>query len=418
VLGFHDAVIVVSILKPWSKRSMHAEKIVAAIREEVGTIPTVDVYPWSWNTGLSALSDDSGERAEVMVALKTVGSYEDLDAIAQKLVLKMQKDGVLVDPRSDFNMNEKSYSVKLLREPMAALGIDEKAISIALQTYAHRIRASEFKMEGQRYKVFLEPDAKIEDLNAIYLSTKNGDQVPLSAVAKVKPEVQAPVLRHLNQMRTANVLANTALGQSLGEAKAYLDKVIDEVVPKEISVSYEGAIAMQKQSGQTFLLLFFAGLIFIFAVMAIQFESVLDPLIILFTVPLACIGGVLILWMTKSGTNLYTQVGMLTLIGLITKHGILLTEFVKTKYHEGLALKDAVFLAAKLRFRPIVMTTAATVLGAVPLVISHGAGMEARAAIGLVIVGGMIVGTILTLFVLPSAIYTAHSLKERLGRRA
>ncbi len=151
--------------------------------------------------------------------------------------------------------------------------------------------------------------------------------------------------------------------------------------------------------------------------MAVQFESVLDPLIILFTVPFACVGGVLILWMTKSGTNLYTQVGMLTLIGLITKHGILLTEFVGKKHREGLDLKDAVFLATRLRFRPIVMTTAATVLGAIPLVISRGAGMEARAAIGLVIVGGMIFGTILTLFVLPSLIYAAHSLKERLPRR-
>ncbi len=259
VLGFEDSFVVVSILKPWAKRAMHAEKTVAAIRNEVEAIPTVNVYPWSWNNGLSALNDDSGERAEVVIALKTVGSYEDLDAIAQNLVEKIRKDAVLVDPRSDLSLNEKAYSIKLLREPMSALGIDERAISIALQTYSHRIRASEFKKDGQRYKVFLEPDVKIEDLNSIYLSTKNGEQVPLSTVAKVQPEVQAPVLRHLNQMRTANVLANTAEGQSLGEAKAYLDKVIDEMVPKEISVSYEGAIAMQKQSGQTFLLLFFCG---------------------------------------------------------------------------------------------------------------------------------------------------------------
>ncbi len=285
-------------------------------------------------------------------------------------------------------------------------------MSIALQTYADKFKAAEFRLDGQRYDVLLEPDVITEDLNSIYLGTKNGEPVPLSTVARVKREIKAPVLKHYNQMRTANVLANLKEGQSLSEAKAYLDKIITEEVPSEISVSYEGALAMQKKSGQTFALLFFAGLIFIFAVMAIQFEAVLDPLIILFTVPLACLGGVLILWMTNSGVNLYTQVGMLTLIGLITKHGILLTEFVAQKRRE-MPLRDAVFLAAHLRFRPIVMTTAATVLGAVPLIISRGAGVEARASIGLIIVGGMIFGTLLTLFVLPSAIYVVHSAKDR-----
>src|SRR5579871_2169683 len=225
VIGFEDGFHVVSILKPWSKRPLHAEKIVAAIRNEVKTIPTVNVYPWSWNIGLSALEEESGEHAEVMVALKTVGPYERLDVIAKKLVERLQKDGLLINPHYDLNMDEKAYSIKILREPLSALGIDEKAISIALQTYAHRIRASEFKLAGQRYKVYLEPDVKTDDLGAIYVATKSGEQVPLSTVAKVKQTVEAPVLRHLNQMRTTRVLANLNLGGSLGDAKAYLDKV-------------------------------------------------------------------------------------------------------------------------------------------------------------------------------------------------
>lgn len=416
VFGFADGAQVVSVLKPWANRSVHAEKIVAAIRKEIESIPTVNVYPWSWNVGLNALEDDNNDKAEIVVALKTVGSYDDLEMIAQQLSDKMRKDGVLVNPHSDLNMNEKAYGIKMLREPLAALGIDEKILSIALQTYADRVSASEFKMEGQRYKVYLQPDVITEDLNSIYISTKNGESVPLSTVARVKREVRAPVLKHLNQMRVAHVLANLNEGQSLSAAKNYLDQIITDV-PPEISVTYEGAIAMQKKSGATFMLLFFAGLVFIFAVMAIQFEGILDPLIILFTVPLACVGGVLVLWMTKTGTNLYTQVGMLTLIGLITKHGILLTEFVGQQKRQGMPLKEAVFLSAKLRFRPIVMTTAATVLGALPLVISSGAGMEARASIGLVIVGGMVFGTILTLFVLPSTIYAVHSAKDRWLRR-
>jgi multidrug efflux pump len=412
VHGLGEHMHVVSVLKPWGERSEHAEKIVANIRAQVAAIPTASAYPWSWNIGLSALEDNSYERADVVVALKSVGSYEELDEISQRLVDRMRKDNVLIDARSDLDMNEKSYSIKVERASLAALGVDEKTVSLALQAYTDRVQSSEFRLDGQRYHMYLEPDVITADLNAIYITTKNGESVPLSTVARVKPEVQAPVLKHLNQMRTANVLANLAVGQSLSEAKTYLDGVIKDEVPSEISVSFEGSIAMQKKSGQTFIMLFFAGLIFIFAVMAIQFEGILDPLIILFTVPLACLGGVLILWMTNSGTNLYTQVGMLTLIGLITKHGILLTEFVGARRRE-MPLKDAVFLAAQLRFRPIVMTTAATVLGAVPLVLSRGAGVEARASIGLVIVGGMIFGTLLTLFVLPSVIYSVHSAKLR-----
>ncbi len=415
VMGFKDGMQVVSVLKPWAERKNSAEKIVSAIREQVATIPTAAVYPWSWDIGLDALQDDSHERADVVVALKSVGSYEDLDAIAQKLAQRIREDNILEDARSDLDMNEKSYSIKVQRAALAALGVDEKTVSMALQTYADRVLASEFRFDGQRYHIYMEPDVVTEDLNAVYVRTKSGESVPLSTIAHVKQEVQAPVLKHLNSMRTANVLASLGEGQSMGDAKEYLDRVIKEEVPADVAVSFEGAMGMQRKSTQTFILLFFAGLVFIFAVMAIQFEGILDPLIILVTVPFACLGGVLILWMTNTGTNLYTQVGMLTLIGLITKHGILLTEFVGQKRCE-MQLKDAVFLAAQLRFRPIVMTTAATVLGALPLVLSRGAGVEARAAIGLVIVGGMIFGTILTLFVLPSAIYTAHDAKLRWQR--
>jgi multidrug efflux pump len=196
---------------------------------------------------------------------------------------------------------------------------------------------------------------------------------------------------------------------SLSQAKEYLDEVTKEV-PNGVAVAYEGNLAAQAKSNKTFSLLFIAGLIFIFAVLAIQFESILDPLIILVTVPLAGIGGVFLLWILGLGTNLYTQIGMLSLIGLISKPGILLVEFVRQQRLLGSNLREAVLLAARLRFRPIIMTTAATVLGAVPLILNTGAGSEARVAIGTVIVGGMILGTLLSLFVLPLSIYSIYKL--------
>jgi multidrug efflux pump len=411
-LVFRRMTQIVAILKPWDERKIHAEKLVSDIRDEAAELP-FDIHPWSDNIGLDALQDDSHQDSSVAVALKSAKSYQEIEAIATALSQKISEDGLLKDAHSDLNMNQKSLAIDIKREALAALGIEEKVVSMTVQTYSDRMQPSEFKLDAQRYRVYLRSTTRTDDLNAIYVGTKKGEQVPLSTVAEVRNEVQAPVLNHLSQMRAATVLANLGDKTSLSDARAYLDQLIPKMVPSDVSVVYEGALGMQEKSSQTFFLLFLAGLVFIFAIMAIQFEGVVDPLIILFTVPFACIGGALMLWIMGSGTNLYTQVGMLTLIGLITKHGILLTEFVVSKRREGAELEAAIFEAASLRFRPIVMTTAAMVLGALPLVISTGAGVESRAAIGTVIVGGMIFGTTLTLFVLPSAIFSVHSLRDR-----
>ncbi|MCA9508132.1 MAG: efflux RND transporter permease subunit [Myxococcales bacterium] len=405
---------VIAILKPWKERKKHAETIVEEIRDEVKQLPLA-VYPWSDNIGLDALQDDSNSDSSIVVAIKSPKSYVEIERIASALSERFGNDGILKDAHSDLNMNQLSIAVVLKREALTQLNISEKNISMALQTMSDRMRASSFNLEGQSYSVYLSSSSQVKDLELVYLSTKNGTQVPLSTVANIDYRVQAPTLRHLNQMRTAQVLANLSDSTSLSDARNYLDKTIPDIVPADMSVSYEGALGMQERSSKTFALLFLAGLIFIFAIMAIQFEDIIDPLIILLTVPFACIGGAFLLWVMGEGTNLYTQLGMLTLIGLITKHGILLTEFVSSKRKIGVDLKSAVFEAARLRFRPIIMTTAAMVLGALPLIISSGAGSEARRAIGIVIVGGLTFGTLLVLFVLPISIYSVYSLRTRLG---
>jgi multidrug efflux pump len=408
---------IVAPLKNWRERKVHAEKLLARIREQISHIPTVDIYPWNWDLGLEALRGSGGGNSQIAVSLKSAKSFDELEKASQAFLDRLKLDGVIIEAQKDLNMNQKFLDIKLERDAMAALGIEEKAVSSALQTYSDRMAPSEFKLDGQRYKVHMLSTDPMSDLEGIYLGTKFGDQVPLSTFATVTQEVGAPSLSHLDQMRSVIVSGNLGVGKSLSEAKVYLDKVIAEIMPPDVAVSYEGALAMQKSSDQTFFLLFIAGLIFIFAILAIQFEAILDPLIILITVPMACIGAIFLLWAMQNGTNLYTQVGMLTLIGLITKHGILLTEFVAHERREGRALYEAVIQAATLRFRPIVMTTAATVLGALPLITTRGAGVEARASIGIVIVGGMIFGTMLTLFVLPGVILSVHSLKDHLVKK-
>lgn len=412
-MGFSRGMNVIAILKPYKDRANHAEKILAKIKEEVSHIASADIYPWSLDSGLEILQDDSHDNAQVVIALKSTGSYQDLYNIAQNLVAAINQDQVLVNARADLEINKNAYSIKPLQKEMSYLGIDEKMISLSLQTFSYRARVSEFKLEGQRYKVYLQPDIISDDLNSIYVVPKNGDPVPLLTIAKVSKEVEAPTLKHLDKMRVAHVLASLQQGQSLSEAKTYLDSIIKKH-SQGVSVAFQGMMAEQNKANNTFLLLFFAGLVFIFAIMAIWFESLIDPIIILVTVPFALIGGVIAIWLSNSSINLYTQVGFLTLIGLITKHGILLTAFISQQQKLGIPLTEAIFKGCSLRFRPIIMTTAATILGALPLILSKGAGVEARSSIGLVIIGGMIVGTVLTLFVLPSAIFSIHTLKNRL----
>ena len=413
-----EGVQFLQMLSPWQERKKTAAELVDEVRQEMSAIPSVTVYPWSWDIGLDALREGTRDNAGIALSLRSNKSYEEINHVAQAVVDQIAKSQVLQDAHTDFNLDKKAFNVILKREPMSALGVLESDVSVALQTFTDRMRASEFRFEGERYDVFLTLDKPFTDLSDIPVVTNLGSQVPLVVVADVTKTFQAAALAHQNQMRAVTILANLADGKSQSEAISYLDGLVSKLVPEDISVAYEGSIAAQKKSDQTFALLFLAGLIFIFAIMAMQFESVVDPLIILCTVPLALIGGVLSLWIAGSGTNIYTHVGMLTLVGLITKHGILLTEFVATEVSSGLGLKEAVLKAASLRFRPIIMTTAATVLGALPLIMTRGAGMEARGAVGLVIVGGMIFGTLLTLLVLPSFIFTVHTGVAKYLRRA
>jgi multidrug efflux pump len=410
--AFPEGAQVIALLKPRAQRFVHAEEVVERIRSLTSELPTISPQVWSDNIGLEALQDNAKDNSNIGVTIKSSKSYETIFEVAQNLADALQKDNFLKDAHTDLNLSEKAFSIEILREPLSALGINEKSLSILLQTFADRMRPSEFKLDGQRYDVLLNARDSHDDLSMIYVATKNGDQVPLATVAKVHRDVVAPSLKHKQQMRAATVSANLDAKTSLDQARVYLDKIVAEHVPSDMTISFDGALAMQEKSTTTFYMLILAGLVFIFAIMAIQFENILDPMIILVTVPLAAVGAIFTLWLTHTGANLFTQVGMLTLIGLITKHGILLTEFV-SHHKKTMDLKEAIFTAAHWRFRPIVMTTAAMVLGALPLVMSTNAGYEARASIAWVIIGGMIFGTILTLFVLPVVIYSVYMIKQK-----
>jgi len=229
--------------------------------------------------------------------------------------------------------------------------------------------------------------------------------VPLSSLVKVREAVSPRELNHFNQRRAVTITANLAAGYALGDALKFMDETAARVLPQGYATELNGVSREFKSASGALGLVFLLALIFIFLVLSAQFESFVDPFVILLSVPLSMVGALLAMRLTGGTLNVYSQIGLITLVGLITKHGILIVEFSNQLRQQGRSVRDAVIEAASLRLRPIMMTTGAMVLGSLPLALSSGAGAESRQQIGWVIVGGMSLGTLLTIFVVPT-VYT------------
>jgi len=227
--------------------------------------------------------------------------------------------------------------------------------------------------------------------------------VPMNNIIKITEQVAPKELNHFNKLRSATLTATIAPGYTLGDALAYLDDAAQKVLPASAQVDYAGQSREFKESSSSLYFTFVLALAFIYLVLSAQFESFVDPFIIMLTVPLSITGALIALHLTHNTLNVYSQIGLITLVGLITKHGILIVEFSNQLQEQGRTKVDAVIEAAGLRLRPILMTTGAMVLGAIPLALARGAGAESRSQIGWVIVGGISFGTLFTLFVVPTA---------------
>ncbi|MFA7095084.1 MAG: efflux RND transporter permease subunit, partial [Gammaproteobacteria bacterium] len=232
---------------------------------------------------------------------------------------------------------------------------------------------------------------------------RDGGLIQLSNLVDIRETVAPKELNHFNRLRSATISANVAPGYSLSDALGFLEQAAAETLPASAQTSLDGQSREFRESGSTMYVTFALALVFIFLVLAAQFESFRDPFVIMLTVPLAIAGALLSLKLTGATLNVYSQIGLVMLVGLITKHGILIVEFANQLQERGRGVREAVIEAAALRLRPILMTTAAMVLGAVPLAFAAGAGAESRQPIGWVIVGGLLLGTLFTLFVVPTA---------------
>jgi multidrug efflux pump len=349
-------------------------------------------------------------------------TYEELDQMVEKLLARARKYPGLANLDTDLKLNKPQLVVDVDRDKVAAVGADTSAIGRTLETMLGGRQVTRFKRDGKQYDVIvrLEDQERRQptDLTSIFVRAKDGNLVQLSNLVKLRESVAPKELNHYNRLRAAILSGNVAPGYTLGEVLDFLEKASAEELGKNAQTTLDGQSREYRESGRQLLMIFVLALCFIYLVLAAQFESFVSPLIIMLTVPLAMTGALAALyllgfWKGSGGTlNVYSQVGLIMLVGLITKHGILIVEFANQLMERGKDKFEAVSEAAALRLRPILMTTGAMVLGAVPLALASGAGAEARRPIGWVIVGGLVFGTILTLYVIPAA-YTMLTSQRR-----
>jgi multidrug efflux pump len=387
-------------LKPWNERDRSSREIIAALTPQLfGITGTL-------NFAINPASLGQNSRSQpVEFVVQTTESYEALDKIVAQLLEKMRANPIFVAPDSDLKLNKPELRVTMDRDKLATLGIEVETVGRTLETMLGGRKVTRFKRGSEQYDVVvkIEDDKRRNptDLTAIYVRAKSGEMVPLSNIVTLSETVAPRELNHFNKLRAATITANLAPGVGLGQALEFLDTTARSI-RSDIQTDVGGQSREFRESSASMAMLFSLALAFIFLVLAAQFESFRDPFIILLTVPLAMAGALLAMTFAGVSLNVYSQIGLVALMGLISKHGIMIVEFANQLQDGGKSKREAIITSCSIRMRPILMTTAATVLGALPLAIAAGAGAESRQAIGWVIVGGMTIGTLFTLFIVPS----------------
>ncbi len=387
-------------LKPWDDRGRSSQEIIASISPQLFGI--TGILSFAINP---ASLGQSGRSQPVEFVVQTTESYEVLDGIVAQLLEKMRQNPQFMAPDSDLKLNKPELRVTMDRDKLATLGIEVDDVGRSLETMLGGRKVTRFKRGSEQYDVVvkIEDDKRRNptDLTAIYVRAKSGEMIPLSNIVTLTETVAPRELNHFNKLRAATITANLAPGVGLGQALDFMERSAREISP-EISTDVSGQSREFRESSASMGLLFSLAIAFIFLVLAAQFESFRDPFIILLTVPLAMAGALLAMTLTGGTLNVYSQIGLVALMGLISKHGIMIVEFANQLQDKGKTKLEAITTSCTIRMRPILMTTAATVLGTIPLALAHGAGAETRQAIGWVIVGGMTIGTLFTLFIVPS----------------
>ena len=398
------------LMKPWDERERTQMEVLPLVQAKIDKVPGLQVFGFN----LPSLPG-TGEGLPFQFVINTANDYESLLQVAERIKQKAEASGKFAFLDIDLAFDKPEIVVDIDREKAAQMGVSMEDLGVTLATLLGESEINRFTIEGRSYKVIAQVEQAYRDnpgwLSNYYVKNDRDEMLPLSTLIEVHDRARPTQLSQFQQLNAATIQGFPIV--SMGEAIDTLRSIAQEEAPQGFTFDYAGASRQYIQEGTALYTTFALALAVIFLVLAAQFESFRDPLVILVTVPLSICGALVPLFLGLSSMNIYTQVGLVTLIGLISKHGIMIVEFANQLRRErGLSRREAVEEAAAIRLRPVLMTTAATVFGMVPLILASGAGAVSRFDIGMVIATGMTVGTVFTLFVLP-AVYTLLASPDR-----
>lgn len=403
IVGFRneaDNAFMIMGLAPWDEREIKQQEITSELRGKLESIPGV--------RSVAVNPPGLGQRGFNQPVEFVIGGpdYESVQAWSEEIVERAKENPDLLSLETDFELTRPELNVTIDRERAADLDVTVEDVGLTLQTMLASRQVTTYLDRGREYDVIVQAAdidrATPNDLGRVFVRPRQGgDLIPLEALVTVEEVGANPDLRRIDRLPAVVISGSLADGYDLGSALTYLNNLAVDNLPPEARVSYKGLSREFQDSSAAIYITFGLAFVIVFLVLAAQFESWIHPMIIMLSVPLAVTGALYALFFSGITLNIYSQIGIIMLLGLMAKNGILIVEFANQLRDKGYEVRDAILEGAILRFRPVLMTTISTVFGAVPLVLATGAGAESRASIGIVILGGMIFATTLTLFIIP-----------------
>jgi len=388
-------------LKPWSERERTAMAVKPELQGKLASVPGLDPAVF-----LPPPLPGSGSGLPVQFVIGTTDEPAALNDVSQRMLKAAMGSGLFLFADTDLKYDLPQARIRVDRDKVADLGLTMEQVGNEMASMLGGAYVNWFSMQGRSYKVIPQVQRvdrlNPEQLRDYHIKAPGGDMIPLSTVVSLEREVQPEKLNRFNQLNSATISAVPAPGVSMGQALNFLESKAEEIFPRGYSIDYAGQARNYKEEGSQLVATFFLALVLIFLMLAALYESWRDPLVMLVSVPMSIAGALVFLFLGFATVNIYTQIGLVTLIGLISKHGILIVQFANQLQEQGYTKRKAIEDAAGIRLRPVLMTTAAMVFGTLPLALSTGAGAESRYALGLVITTGLAIGTLFTLFVVPT----------------
>jgi len=390
---------VVVFLEDWHNRDMSTDEVVNQLRAQFAKLPGVQARA----NVPGGLIGSRGQRYQLVLGGP---DYAELAQWRDRILQRMEQNPGIQDPDSDYKETRPQMRVEIDRNRAADLGVPVQEIGRTLETMMGSRQVTTYVDNGEEYDVMLQAgrEKRVDpsDLAQTYVRGGNGELVPLSNLVTLSELAEPGSFNRFNRLRAITISAGLSPGYTMGEALEWTRQVVGEELPDYAQIDWKGESREYQEAGGAILLTFTLALLIVYLVLAAQFESFLHPLVIMLTVPLAVLGALIGLWVTGSTLNLFSQIGIVMLIGLAAKNGILIVEFANQLRDDGANVRDAIAESAKVRLRPILMTSVATVMGAVPLVLAGGPGSASRSTIGIVVIFGVTFSTLLSLYVVPA----------------